>query len=105
MTIEIALLLSLISVSFGVFSAIASFTRAKKADEQKDTSELTTVIVKLENISSGVAEIKADNKSIKGEVKDMRDRLIIVEQSSKQAHKRIDDLKGAENRGKEKDIN
>ena len=53
---------------------------------------MTTVVVKLENIESGVSEIKSDIRNTKSEVQDVRDRLIIVEERAKSAHKRLDDL-------------
>lgn len=96
MTIEIALLISVVSVAFSIFSAITNFSRNRKTEQKKEATEMTTVIVKLENISKGIAEIKIDNTNIKNEVKELRERIIIIEQASKQAHKRLDDLIGSE---------
>lgn len=92
MTIEIALVISGISLAFGVYSGIANMKRNQRTDNQKDASEMTTVIVKLENISAGIAEIKSDFNGMKVEVKELRDRLIITEQSLKSAWKRIEAL-------------
>ena len=92
MTVEIALVISIISAVFGVYSAVTSTKRANRIDSQKDTSLLTTVIVRLDNISASIAEMKADRNNSNGEIKDLRDRLIVVEQSVKQCHKRIDAL-------------
>ena len=96
MSVEIALIVSGLSLIFGVVSGVITLTRNQKADNQRDSSEMTTVIVKLENISTGITEIKTEFNGIKGEVKEMRDRLIIVEQSSKSAWKRIESI---ENKG------
>jgi peptidoglycan hydrolase CwlO-like protein len=93
MTIEVALVISAISVAFSVYSGIANMKRNQKTDSQKDTSEMTTVIVKLENISTGITEIKTEFNSMKSELKEVRDRLIIVEQSLKSAWKRIEYIK------------
>lgn len=90
MTIEVALIISAVSLAFGIYSGISTMKRNHRSDSQKDASEMTTVIVKLENISNGIAEIKADFSNIKTEVKDLRDRLIVSEQSLKSAWKRID---------------
>lgn len=59
---------------------------------------MTTVIVKLEAIGTGVSEIKSDIRNIKSDVQELRDRVIIVEQSVKSAHKRLDSFEGAEER-------
>ena len=50
------------------------------------------MIVKLENIGDGVSEIKSDMKNVKGEVQELRERLVAVEQSAKSAHHRLDGI-------------
>lgn len=97
MTIEIALVISALSLIFAVYSGVTSMKRSAKSDDKKEATDLTTVIVKLENISNGISEIKNEMGNIKIDMKDLRDRLIIVEQSSKQAHKRIDTLESRVN--------
>lgn len=92
LTIEIALVISAGSLAFALYQGISNMKRSHKTDSQKDASQMTTVIVKLENISSGIAEIKADMAHTKNEMKELRDRLIINEQSVKSAWKRIDEF-------------
>lgn len=60
---------------------------------EDSTTELTTVIVKLENIGMGITEIKKELESIKDDQKDDHERLIKVEQSLKTAWVKIDELK------------
>jgi peptidoglycan hydrolase CwlO-like protein len=90
LTIEVAFLISLIAVVFGVYSVTCNLKRAAKSDDKKEASDMTTVIVKLENIGEGISEIKAEMKNVKEDIKECRERLIKVEESSKQAHKRLD---------------
>ena len=59
---------------------------------------MTTVIVKLESIGTGVSEIKSDMRNIKEDIVDLRERMIIVEQSVKSAHHRIDSIEVAKPR-------
>lgn len=59
-----------------------------------DTTQLTTVIVKLENISTGVNDIKKDLKDVKEELSDLRERVVIVEQRSKSNTNRLNALDG-----------
>ena len=92
MTIEVALLISGISVAFSVFAGISNLRRNQKLDDKKDATEMTTVIVKLENISTGITEIKSEMSNLKNDIKESRERLIKVEESAKQAHKRLDSL-------------
>ena len=53
-------------------------------------------MTKLEYIEETVEEIKNDNKELKGEVRDLRDRVIAVEQSLKSYHKRLDGMKNVQ---------
>ncbi|WFR55341.1 hypothetical protein QA584_22590 [Anaerocolumna sp. AGMB13025] len=90
MTIEVALLISGVSLAYGIYTGITNLKRNQTADAKQDASELTTVIVKLENIGNGVTEIKSELINVKNDVKEDRERIIRVEESAKQAHKRLD---------------
>ena len=90
MTIELTLLISLASLIVGTYCGTANTNRNKNADLRKDATDLMTVIIKLENIGAGVTEIKNDISSVKSEIREARDRIIKVEESAKQAHKRLD---------------
>lgn len=92
MTIEVALLISGISLAFGIYSGISNLKRNNKQDTREEAAQLTTVIVKLENLGTGIAEIKNELAGIKNDTRELRDRIIAVEQSTKQAHKRIDEF-------------
>ena len=92
MTIEVALLISGVSVAFGIFAGISNLRRNQKLDDKRDATEMTTVIVKLENIGIGISEIKNEMTNVKNDIKESRERLIKVEESANQAHKRIDAL-------------
>lgn len=92
MTIEVALIISFVSVAFGLWSGMVNIKRNAKNDTKADASELTTVIVKLENIGNDTTEIKSEMKSLKTDLKETRERIIKCEESAKQAHKRIDSL-------------
>lgn len=91
MTIEVALVISGVSLAFGLYSGIANMKRNSKTDTQQEATQLTTVIVKLENLGTGITEIKNELGNIKNDTRELRDRIIAVEQSTKQAHKRIDE--------------
>lgn len=90
MSIDISLLISATSVFIAGLVAINTIKRNSSHDNRQETSNLTTLIVKLENISEGVNEIKSDMRNMKADIQDLRDRLIMVEQSDKSAHHRID---------------
>ena len=72
--------------------AATNIKRNNANDNRQEATNLTTLIVKLENISNGVNEIKSDMRNMKSDIQDLRDRLIRVEQSDKSAHHRLDTL-------------
>ncbi len=79
-------IISALSLLFAVYS----FSRN---NAKQDTTELTTVIVKLENIGTGINDIKTEISALKNDQKEDHDRLIKVEQSLSTAWKRIDEIK------------
>lgn len=70
---------------------LAGYTFLSK-NSKENTTELTTVIVSLDNIKSGIADIKAELNSIKSSQKEDHDKLIRVEESLKSAWKQINKL-------------
>lgn len=63
-----------------------------RSSQKEDTGQITTVLVKLENIAELVAEIRQDVRDDRAERQELRDRVVAVEQSTKSAHKRIDEI-------------
>lgn len=90
--IEVSVLISGIAVICSVVMLIVTLKRNNHTDSKVQATEMTTVIVKLEAINSNVSEIRSDMKALKTDVQDLRDRVIIVEQSTKSAHKRLDTI-------------
>lgn len=88
MPVEITQILSLLSF---LVAAIA-LSRNLKGDVKNDAGQQTEIIVKLETINENVKEIKTDIKDVKSDIEKMKERLVVVEQSCKSAHKRIDSL-------------
>lgn len=72
---------------------LAIYTFLSKANKES-TTELTTVIVKLENISAGISDIKAEIAALKDDQKTDHDKLIKLESSLATAWKRIDEIRG-----------
>lgn len=99
LSVEVALIISGVSVAFGLYAGITNLKRNEKKDAQTEASEMTTVIVKLENIGNGITEIKNEMSSVKIDIKEDRERIIRVEESAKQAHKRIDSLENRKRLG------
>lgn len=92
MTVEVGTLIAITGTILGVVFGYTNFQRVGKQNTKNDASELTTVIVKLENISAGITEIKQEMTNIKDDIRQNRERIIKIEESTKQAHKRLDNL-------------
>ena len=101
MTIEVALVISALSLAFGIYQGVSNMKRNQRADNVQEATQMTTVIVKLENIGAGISDIKSDMRNVKDEVRELRDRIIKVEDSVKHAHRRIADFHIQEKGGTE----
>lgn len=91
MEVTPAVLIAFLGLCLSVYAALRSNRKDLKTETKNDTVEMTTVIVKLENIDSGVKDIKSDFKSMKTDLESLRERVAKCEESSKSAHKRLDE--------------
>lgn len=96
MKIEVAILISIVSVCFAIYFGLKSSRRNDIKDIQEKAERDTRINIKLDDISGDVKDVKYDISSVKKKVDDMDRRLIIVEQSTKSAHHRIDRVEGKE---------
>ncbi|MDD2958875.1 MAG: hypothetical protein PHR92_10175 [Lachnospiraceae bacterium] len=92
MTIEIALLVSIVSVAFAVYFGVKNTKRADTSDAEKKATEMATINVKLDTIGGDVRDIKYDISAVKKDVQGLAERMVVVEQSTKSAHHRLDTL-------------
>lgn len=83
--------ISFASLLLAVYSLISK-------NSKENTSELTTVIVKLENIGAGISDIKAEIANMKTDQKEDHDRLIKVESSVSTLWKQFNDFKLTDDR-------
>lgn len=112
MTIELTILISFASVSFAIYAGLTNINRNKKKDNndvtkevkeetKEETTQNTIIVMKLENISNDLKEIKSEYKGLRAEIvaetkarneenTQMRERVAIVEASLKSYHKRLD---------------
>lgn len=63
-----------------------------KKDTRGNAEREARTEAKLDNISSGVTEIRVELRSMRDELKDHGQRLVAVEASAKSAHHRMDEL-------------
>jgi peptidoglycan hydrolase CwlO-like protein len=90
MTIEVALLLSVISVSFSIFFGIKNSKKSDEKDIAEKIARDTRTDMKLDEISKDVKEVKETVRNIQNDVKDHEGRITKLEASLKAVHKRLD---------------
>lgn len=79
----------------GILGYATFFMNSKKNTKQETKEEVTTITsigTKLDLISKNVDEIRLDNKDFNKSIHQLGERISAVEQSTKQAHHRIDSL-------------
>lgn len=94
MTIEVALLISIVSVAFSIFFGLKN---SRKSDEKEIAERIardTRVDMKLDEISSNVRDVKETVKNIQNDIKDHEGRIVKLEASYKAEHKRLDEVFG-----------
>lgn len=89
MTIEIAIVLSASSLIFSIISGVSGMKRNARTEDKNDASQLTTVIVKLENIGNDIKEIKTDLRDVKADIQSHAEKLIKIEQQIKVLNKTV----------------
>lgn len=89
---DVPILISALSLIVAIIVAFSTIRSRNSTEDKQEASQITTLIVKLENINDGINEIKSDMKSVRTDMQELRDRVVIVEQSTKSAHHRLDDL-------------
>lgn len=94
MTIEIALLISLVSVSFSIFFGLKNSKKSDVKDIEARVARDTKTDMKLDEISKDVKEVKETVRNIQNDVKDHEGRIVKLEASYKAEHRRLDEISG-----------
>lgn len=92
MTIEVALLISIVSVAFSIYFGLKNSKRSDKDEMVEKIARDTKTDMKLDEISSDVKEVKETVKNIQNDVKDHEGRIVKLEASYKAEHKRLDEV-------------
>ena len=78
-------IIALVALIFSGITVIRAFGK----DSKSNNTELTTVIVKLENIGGDIAEIKKDIRSVKSDLREHGERITRAEQKIEAIEKTI----------------
>lgn len=91
--------LGAVSTIFGMIITYLTFMRGRDKSIRHDAQETAKISTKLDHISAGVDTIRIDLKSNEKEINRVAERVTRVEESAKQAHKRIDKIEGGDKLG------
>ena len=87
-------------IEFGILGAIVglaisflTFNRNRDKDLKDKATNDAVIGTKLDGIGSSVESIRIDTKVTGRRLEEMSERVIRVEESAKQAHKRLDGMK------------
>lgn len=83
-------LLTFVSVIAAVYFAAKNWGRNSNSDVSSEAQFKATMTEKLDGISEDTKEIKKEITDVKTKVSDLSERVVIVEQSTKSAHHRLD---------------
>ena len=93
----IGIVISVCAVLFSILSWSLNFGHDRNKDTEQRVIERTEMNCKLDMINNNVVDIKNDNAKIREELKAINDRVVVVEQSVKSAHHRIDGMDNKQN--------
>ncbi|MBJ8025902.1 hypothetical protein [Bacillus cereus] len=88
MTIELGVLIALLSLAISYFGYVLNKSKSIKADGQQSAE----VKAELGYIRKGVDDIRIDLKASEKQMIALGERVARVEESTKQAHKRLDTI-------------
>ena len=90
MTIELTILISVISVSVAVISFAVTQRRNLKQEDTEDATQLTTIIVKLGHMQDDMKDLKEEMRGLSQEIKSLQKdiqhldhRITVVEEKYK----------------------
>ena len=92
MDVNINILISVITICCTIYGVSRNF----KKDAEADAGQIRIIVTKLDTIQSMLNELKTDVSNTKADIRELDRRLIAVEQSAKQANKRIDEMRKGE---------
>ena len=105
MQVEIAYLISIVSLAFSVFFGLKSSKHTDTKDIEERVKENTRINMKLDTILDTINEMKSERSEMKKELAEHEQKLTKVEASTASAHHRLDGIEERlnikENGGKE----
>lgn len=96
MKIEVALLISIISVCFSIYFGLRNNKRSDVKEIEQRVKERTETNMKLDQISRNVSDIKESISDTNKDLQELKEKIALVEQKTNKAHVRLDVIEGKE---------
>ena len=92
MKIDITVLVGFVATVLSIWGILVKWKKDSVNQESLETKEQTILSTKLDYISRNIDDIKVDLRTRAKENAELKERLIKVEESTKSAHNRIDEI-------------
>lgn len=92
MSIELTILLTICGTVFGIVVGYLNWRRISNEDIKKEAISDGELKANILYIRQGVEDIKVDMRVQQKRTDELTERVVRVEESTKQAHKRIDEI-------------
>lgn len=89
MSVEVALIVSIVSVAFSVYFGLKNNKRTDTKDIEERVKSDTVINMKLDEIGRNVQTLTKEMTSLREDINSHNERLIKVEESTKSAHHRL----------------
>ncbi len=88
-TVFITITVSIIALVISAVSVFTNMRRTNKKDDKAASAQMTTVIVKLENIGDDIKDVKTDVRELRGDMINHTERLAAIEQKVRALDKAV----------------
>ena len=96
---QVLTVLSAVSTVCAIVFGYIAFVRNRDKDQTDEAKSDATVLTEIGYIKGGIDDIKAEQREQRKNNMEFIERLVAVEASAKQAHKRLDTLENHVNGG------
>lgn len=91
---DVTAMIALIAAISGMLLGWMGRTKAFKDEVAQEATADASLHTDVSYIKNGISDIRVDIRELGRRMDDFSERLTRVEESAKQAHKRLDDMKG-----------
>lgn len=88
-TVIITITVSIVALLISGINVFTSMRRANKKEDKDASAQMTTVIVKLENIGDDIKDVKTDVRELRGDMLNHTERLAAIEQKVRALDKAV----------------